>query len=496
MRHGVAVISFGDRVHTAGSAGRIRHMILDREQYQLRGLVLRRGARPVDCIVPVPMVAPRDDDHGLLRLRHVGKPVSSPLPRRWSLEHVAAALDDNAACSDCVPAAPFGTAHLVLLRAEQPVHGPDGPIGWLQRIVVTWPGPELVALIVRIGRLRQRSVRIPRTSIVGWAGDQVHINRRQADVWTSPEYRPDSDIRSAIRHALYADETIWRVDGSMIAVHVSDGCVTLTGHLAQASNRDRAEQVARTVRGVQRVQNDVVTDAALTHAIAQALTRVDYASRAGVSFTVTHGTVMLFGRALNVRARRDIEAAVAEVPEVRMVLNEITAPDTPKPTTGRLMQPRRGQNVFARDGYLGRVERVVLDSRLRQATAIMLDSRVQSTTQDWLDDAPIQQCMLILPADTIKTLSRADVFLTIDRRTAGMAAEFHPQMYVAPPPWWSAPFPYEREEIMFEAPVTHGPTTRPLVPISERPARQVRAIPIDKDTRYVREAPVGVGASD
>ena len=497
MRQGVTVISFGDRVHApTGAAGRIRYVVLDRSRRKLGAVVLRRGLMHAHYVLPAPIVLPGEGMDGQLQLHAVGKPMVSPLPRTYGPDDVAAALDQGTASSDGIPAWPFDMRDFMLLRAGQPIYGPDGPVGVLQRIVVQWPGRELVALIMCVDRLRRRCVRIPRTSIVGFTGDQIHIDLTRTAAHALPEYRPDGAMRSAINHALHHDEAVRRIDGRMIAVDVSDGCAILTGHLADGRNRHRAEQLVRQVRGVRRVTNELVADAHLTHDIAQALTQVDHASRTSVGFTVTHGAVVLFGAVPDARVRQDIEMVVAEVPDLRMVINEITAPGTPQPAANqRMLQPRRGQNVFARDGYIGRIEHVAMDPRLRQVMAIVVDSLAQVAARDWLDDAPQRRRMLVVPVHAIETLSPVEVFLKIDSRTVAMAGEFHPKSYVAPPVGWRPPFPYRREEVVFTAPVETA-TNRLPIATDRRPSAQSYVALLDGGSRDTRKRPVGAVASD
>ena len=478
MRQTITAISFGDRVHTTrGSAGRIDSLLLDRHRRQVHAVVLRRGLMYAAHVLPAEAVVPEHEPDGQVQLHAAMPERPAPLPRRYSLDDIGAALKEQSSPSHASTSW-TGEADGVVLRAGQPLYGPDGYVGSLKRLILRWPGYQLVALVVCIGWLRRRCVRIPLPSIVGWAGEQIHISLGRADVQTLPDYRSDGAIRSAIHTALQKDDAIRRVDGEMIAVQVSDGCVTLAGHVADGRNGARAETLARTVPGVRRVTNEVITDAELTQDVAYALTHIEPASRAAVGFSIRHGAVRLFGAVPDAQVRFAIETVVADVPNVRLIVNAITSPDTPEfAADQRIVQPRRGQNVFARDGYVGRIERVIVDPRLRQVTAVVVDARAQRADHDWLGDAPLRRRMHLVPVCAIASVSPVEVFLTLDSHAVAQAAAFRPEVHAAPPAGWQPPFPYQREELVFEAHVAHAVVQRHSIASdlpSIMPSRRVR----------------------
>ena len=246
MKDTIVALTFGGRVQERdGASLRIRGLVLDRDRYQLRALVLRRGLLQADVVLPADLIIPEAGMAGQQQLHLAGTAPALPLPRGYGLGAVAAALDQHAAGVEARSAGPSDSAGLMLLRVAQPVYGVDGPIGGLDHVVVRWPDRELVALVVCTGAVRRHCVRILRAAIVGWAGEQIHVSLDQAAVRTLPAHRSDQDIRADVERALGADPAIRRLESGMIAVAVSDGRVTLAGHVSDGRNRERAKQLCR-----------------------------------------------------------------------------------------------------------------------------------------------------------------------------------------------------------------------------------------------------------
>ena len=326
-----------------------------------------------------------------------------------------------------------------------------------------------------------------------------HVSLDQVAVRTLPAHRSDQDIRADVERALGADPAIRRLERGMIAVAVSDGRVTLAGHVSDGRNRERAQQLVQEVRGVREVTNELVSDAQLTDAVAAALMRVEPAIRDAVGFTVTHGAVMLFGTVAETAIRDAVEAAVAAVSEARMVVNTIRVPGLPEPAAAQLVQPRRGQSVFAPDGYVGRVERAVLDPRLRQVTHIVIsdDAPAGPSSGSWLDDTPRRPRQLVVPIQAIALVNPASVFLDVDRQVVASAAELRADEYVAPAPGWQVPFPYRRNEVLWQAQhAAAGRVARPPAVERNRPGTLPRLPRRERQAQHTYTATVNAVAGD
>lgn len=66
--------------------------------------------------------------------------------------------------------------------------------------------------------------------------------------------RSDSSIREDVRECMAGDPLL---DSSAVDVRVENGDVTLTGTVAEQSERHRAESVAEQVHGVKSIRNEI-----------------------------------------------------------------------------------------------------------------------------------------------------------------------------------------------------------------------------------------------
>ena len=133
----------------------------------------------------------------------------------------------------------------------------------------------------------------------------------------------DGDISAAVDFLLARKQG---VAAHLIDVATHQGTVTLAGHVDSMHMRERAEEIAATVRGVCAVENTLavcacdIPDAALRHHVEEALVRHAAGAAASISCTAHDGTIMLLGQvkswaekqqvlrvAQGVRGVRDIE---------------------------------------------------------------------------------------------------------------------------------------------------------------------------------------------
>lgn len=93
--------------------------------------------------------------------------------------------------------------------------------------------------------------------IASWFGDEDAAKRREMDHrgrGPSDYTRSDERIREDVNDNLTQD---WRVDASHVRVTVTDGEVTLDGHVDSRQAKRRAEDIADDVTGVKHVQNNL-----------------------------------------------------------------------------------------------------------------------------------------------------------------------------------------------------------------------------------------------
>jgi osmotically-inducible protein OsmY len=137
----------------------------------------------------------------------------------------------------------------------------------------------------------------------------------------------DTRVRGAVVRQLDWDP---EVDASAIGVSAGDGVVTLTGFVDSYAEKLTAERVAKQVRGVRGVANDIVvrqmvgrTDADIAHdAVACLRHRPDLADT--VQVAVHHGHLTLTGQVPWLLQKEAAEQAVKHVRGLLGIFNHIT----------------------------------------------------------------------------------------------------------------------------------------------------------------------------
>ncbi len=142
----------------------------------------------------------------------------------------------------------------------------------------------------------------------------------------------DANLEIAVREAIEASSGT-RIWGHAFYIKVVAGVVELTGWVRTVTSKLAAEKTVRAVQGVVDVKNNLVVDTQLEVAVAQALgedprTRGSFP---GILVGAAFGEVLLKGDV----TPQDIKKAAGEiagaVPGVRVVTNQLLAPEPPKP---------------------------------------------------------------------------------------------------------------------------------------------------------------------
>ncbi|WP_029214610.1 BON domain-containing protein [Kallotenue papyrolyticum] len=440
MNERSGVLVFGQPVVLASGErlGRLRSVVVAWPARQVVALVVDRGLWQPDALVPASRIA-------ALATEEVTLDDGSVLPALDSAPD-GPALRAALAQADLV----LSADEPVLVQEQTMVQASDGMAGHLVGLAVADPGWRLTALIVRLQGER-RPVRVPAEALAALASQTARLTLPQAELRRAPTYRPDDAIRAEVRQALRADELIRRFDAAAIDVDVRDGVVRLRGYVSDGRNRERAEELARRVAGVRRVVNELITDAELLLDLAQALARDERTNTAAIGTNSLHGIVYLFGEVRSPAVRAAAEEIAARRPHVRMVVNQLVVPGLP-PEEQPLALPRPGQNVFAGNELIGRVEQVVISPRSRRVTAMVVrGERVDAERIDpLLGDAPTEERCLVLPVSMIDDIGALELFLNVDAASVWNAPTFDADDYVAPDAGWEPPFPYRREEVLLD----------------------------------------------
>jgi len=392
------------------------------------GLVIRTGLLPPhDLFVPTSLIADATDTRVALRISH------------------ADVLR--------LPGAPEQDSTIALRRGH-PVDATDGRAGRVELLLVE-DGGQMQHFVMRKGRVRSRDVIVP----VDWIstldehGIWLVVDRAALD--QLPPYRPDSIIAADVEQALWADEVIRALDLETIDATVNDGVVILNGHASTPATKARAERAARQVPGVQGVVNQIITDGEVEVAVSQALAHDPRTCEQHIFVSANHGIVTLSGTFDGTDTRAAAEQVAGSVPLVRGVINELQAPGVVvDPAEQRMLQPQIGQDVYADDALLGRVELVVINPRNRRVSAFVARGRLPAFPQAEANtrsvDIPLVERHIHIPINVVFDVTSGGVLLTISLADATHYPDFNPSEFVAPDPSWQPPYPYTHADVMFE----------------------------------------------
>ncbi len=146
---------------------------------------------------------------------------------------------------------------------------------------------------------------------------------------TGSNAKGDANLAMAVRNALlqYTPLRIW---GQGVQVDVQGGTVILSGNARSRAVKEMAERIARGVKGISAVQNQLLADTDVEVAVAQALS-ADARTRAGfpgILVGVVFGVVYLKGTVSSADIKNAATEIAPKVAGVRRVSNEliVTAP--------------------------------------------------------------------------------------------------------------------------------------------------------------------------
>jgi osmotically-inducible protein OsmY len=254
----------------------------------------------------------------------------------------------------------------------------------------------------------------------------------------------DMDILSNVEKALWRED-LYRVAGrNSIRFEVSEGHVTLRGHVTSPMLRSQFAVWAQAAPGVKSVSNELVADADLTIEVAQALGR-NPATRPHVIHVGAHdGWIHLGGEVPSAEVAAAAEAVAATVPHVRGVLTLPRVVGERPPRARRPIQPRPGQPVYATDGKAGSVAQVIVDPLNRLVSHIVVNTNFE------LGGRTIRRQVLV-PAKALSHVSAGGVFVADTLETVVARPDFRVDDFEAPRWQWQPPFPYNWGDLLWPA---------------------------------------------
>jgi osmotically-inducible protein OsmY len=151
------------------------------------------------------------------------------------------------------------------------------------------------------------------------------------------EDRPPQASSDEVIARLVVDELYWdsRVDASKVQVEVTDGVVTLMGHVPTVADRYSAEADARMIHGIVTVNNQIrvdvpriFPDAELGSDVTAVLTWAPDLDNSDVDVSVVEGTVTLRGTVPNYWQKLRAHLLATQVKGVVNVVDELAVVPT------------------------------------------------------------------------------------------------------------------------------------------------------------------------
>jgi osmotically-inducible protein OsmY/sporulation protein YlmC with PRC-barrel domain len=339
------------------------------------------------------------------------------------------------------------------VRVGQPALCVDGRAGRVVNIMLD-PSGQLRQVIVHLGWFWGREVSVPADWIQAIDRMGVHLAVDRRRLQALPDYRPDREIAIEGRIALREASMLDGADDGDITVTVCDGAAVLSGHVVGSRDKARAAQAMLTAGGVASVRNDLVTDEDLVNLVAQALGDDQRTRNERIFVAANHGMVTLSGIENRAHARADAEEIASSVPTVRGVCNYIKRPgDGVDDRTERALQPRIGQEVFASDMALGRVEQVIIDPHSRRVEDMVvygqLPDRQRATPRMRSYDMPLEERRLLIPIAEVSSMTPTVMQLSVSGLAAARRDDFAPGDFRQPDHAWRPPYPYVANEFLW-----------------------------------------------
>lgn len=336
----------------------------------------------------------------------------------------------------------------VIIRRGQRVLAADGPIGRVDQVLVDAATGQVKHLVVRRGLLFSRDVAVPADWVSTMEDDRVVLEASRDAVARLPLYLPDDELERDVEEALQREELL-RVLAVPVRAEVTDGVVRLRGHVHSRALAARAEEVVRSVPGVQEVRNELVVDHELLQQVVASV-QSDEGTRylTGYSLRVQDGVVELRGTAPSLEAVRPLERAIARVPGVRGIRNAMTGLDIPS-TWRQVMQPHVGQPVYATDQELGRVEAVVVDPDNRRVQGVVVAGEFPDAGAPPFAAGPLWERRVVIPLEEVEQVTPRGVFLRIHAGQAAERPDLREDEYLSPSPSWVPPFPYRPGQVLW-----------------------------------------------
>jgi osmotically-inducible protein OsmY/sporulation protein YlmC with PRC-barrel domain len=327
-----------------GLTGHVRAVVVDPHSRQVTHLVIHLGLpRTEDRIVPVELVAHAAPDGISLYLtrqevarqplyreeRFVSPPPDwEPLPGYSATDILFWGSPYGGVAPPILPVVEHTIRHgipdrsLVLQRSTE-VRTRDDLTGEIDHLVVDPARQELTHLVVRFDHQPQQPVIVPFEWVEDIGDGYVLLKCTGEDLRQLQAYTPpytDEELQAAVVDALQRQggEALKHVQ-----VQVDRGLVVLHGTTPTVADKAKAEQIARSVRGVIAVRNALQANTTIAARVSAALAEDPRTALEPIDVSSGGATVTLIGQVRCGEVRAAAEQIARSVPGVAMVVNEL-----------------------------------------------------------------------------------------------------------------------------------------------------------------------------
>ncbi|HEX9076686.1 MAG TPA: BON domain-containing protein [Anaerolineae bacterium] len=253
----------------------------------------------------------------------------------------------------------------------------------------------------------------------------------------------DYDIQTDAERIIREDEVLCGMT-DQVDVLVSAGIVYLSGYVATIAHKARAESDVSRVEGVEGVENHLYSDEELRVLVADEISRDADLSRHLLEVRSTKGFIRLDGHVASDNLAKTAVRLAGGIRGVRAVVNCLRWPGAAADRAHeRVLLPCLGQDVYASDRRLGRVERVIVDASNHRVTAIAVDAHFGIWPQD-------VERRIRVPIGAVRCVKTSGVELNMTAGEAINCTDLEPQAFVTPGPTTLHPYGYLYSEVLLE----------------------------------------------
>lgn len=271
-----------------------------------------------------------------------------------------------------------------------------------------------------------------------------HRSKYSSAIPGAQHVRPDCDIQVDAERSLRQDSVL-RGTADQVDVLVNSGIAYLSGYVATSAHKARAESDVRRVEGFEQVENHLHADEELRVLVMQELARNVELNQYVLQVRSTRGFICLDGKVESADLANAAVRLAGGVSGVRAVVDCLHWPGVAAVRAHeRVLVPGVGQEVYASDGLLGRVERVMIDSCNRLVTGVAVVAR----SDTWPDDV---ERHILIPIAAIRSVNASGVELNITAAEAARCLDLDTKAFVTLAPNMQPPYRYLSSEVLLES---------------------------------------------